>query len=398
MGQAEEEVEEDLMDKMVVEADCIPGGVDGEAPDRKQVLDQREIRAMLDFGQQIKSEGNEAFSNENWEAALTRYCQGDQMLKNYRAEPHLEKENKELKSMHRACLTNKANAALKMDQWQNAIRAADDALKIKQDDEKALFRKAVALESLGRTEEALETLAEVEEIAEDMNPEIRENMLSDVAERKETIKNIESRAAQDFHRMFKAMGEKNVFSSGRFLPDGTSPPPALSGAEERRLKLMKDREEYMQLKTQHEVKQRLKEGRPLVDDEQDIPEIPTPNNLQFPRFGHLERSRTITRSQAEQLLQELLEIYSDEAFQNKVHTAARAVMYEHAPFLSRLRPLALNVQIGVLRKWGFDDTEEGLYEMMICIGEHTRRDEKLRKLADDTTRMLYGGENGMLDL
>ena len=32
------------MDKMVVEADCIPGGIDGEAPDRKQVLDKREIQ------------------------------------------------------------------------------------------------------------------------------------------------------------------------------------------------------------------------------------------------------------------------------------------------------------------------------------------------------------------
>ena len=26
------QVEEDLMDKMVVEADCIPGGIDGEVP------------------------------------------------------------------------------------------------------------------------------------------------------------------------------------------------------------------------------------------------------------------------------------------------------------------------------------------------------------------------------
>ncbi|CAE8640699.1 unnamed protein product, partial [Polarella glacialis] len=69
--QAEEEVEEDLMDKFVVEADCIPGGIDGEAPDRKQVLDKREIQGVLDFGQQIKSEGNEAFVNENWEGALT---------------------------------------------------------------------------------------------------------------------------------------------------------------------------------------------------------------------------------------------------------------------------------------------------------------------------------------
>ncbi|CAL1150695.1 unnamed protein product, partial [Cladocopium goreaui] len=92
--QAEEEVEEDLMDKMVVEADCIPGGIDGEAPDRKQVLDRREIQGVLDFGQKIKTEGNEAFLNENWEGALTRYCQGDEMLKNFAAEPHLDKENK----------------------------------------------------------------------------------------------------------------------------------------------------------------------------------------------------------------------------------------------------------------------------------------------------------------
>merc|ERR1719277_2870776 len=152
--QAEEEVEEDLMDKMVVEADCIPGGIDGEAPDRKQVLDRREIRGVLDFGQQIKSEGNEAFMNDNWEGALTRYCQGDELLKNFRAEPHLQKENKELKTMHRACLNNKANAALKMDQWQNAIRASEEALRLKADDEKALFRKAQALEGLGRTQEA----------------------------------------------------------------------------------------------------------------------------------------------------------------------------------------------------------------------------------------------------
>merc|ERR1719223_1116664 len=133
--QAEEEVEEDLMDKMVVEADCIPGGIDGEAPDRKQVLDKREIQGVLDFGQQIKSEGNEAFADENWEGALTRYCQGDEMLKNFRAEPHLVSENEQLSKMHRACLNNKANAALKMDHWQQALKASEDALKIKNDDE-----------------------------------------------------------------------------------------------------------------------------------------------------------------------------------------------------------------------------------------------------------------------
>eukprot|EP00438_Fugacium_kawagutii_P017240 Skav227378 [mRNA] locus=scaffold1390:63767:73259:- [translate_table: standard] len=182
---------------MVVEADCIPGGIDGEAPDRKQVLDRREIQGVLDFGQKIKTEGNEA--RGFWKMVSSRYCQGDEMLKNFAAEPHLDKENKalpvlavhqspsmvdsgvptrheapphelsqarqvsqELKTMHRQCLNNKANAALQMDQWQTALRAAESALKLKMDDEKA------------------------------------------------EIKAIEHKAARSFNNMFKAMGDKQV--------------------------------------------------------------------------------------------------------------------------------------------------------------------------------------------
>lgn len=391
--QAEEEVEEDLMDKMVVEADCIPGGIDGEAPDRKQILDRREIQGVLDFGQQIKTEGNEAFANENWEGALTRYCQGDEMLKNFRAEPHLEKENRELKNMHRACLNNKANAALKMDQWQNALRAADDALRIKQDDQKALFRKAQALENLGRTEEALEALDEVEAIAEDMDEEFRQSIIDDVAERREEIKDIEKRAAQDYHKLFKAMGDKSVFSAGRFLPDGTSPPPALTGAEERKLKHMKDKQEYMDAKLKYEREQRKKEDKPAVELPKE-PEIPTPNRPGG-NFRRMERTRTITRPQAEQLLEQLLDAYTNEAFQKMVHADAKAVMYEMQPFLRRLKKTAFTVQDPILAKWGFDQTEEGLQEMMVCLSDHTTRDAKLRHLADETTKMLYGGEDGM---
>merc|ERR1712217_506593 len=158
---------------------------------------------------------------------------GDEMLKNFRAEPHLEKENKELKTMHRACLNNKANAALKMDQWQNALRAADAALKLKMDDEKALFRKAQALEGIGKTQEALETLDEIEQIAEDMDENFKEAIMADVDERREEIKDIERKAARDFNKMFKAM---------------------------------KDKEEYELAKAKHEMLQRQKEGKPL--DEQ----------------------------------------------------------------------------------------------------------------------------------
>jgi len=391
--QAEEEVEEDLMDKMVVEADCIVGGVDGEAPDRKQILSQREIQGVLDFGQQIKAEGNEAFANENWEGALTRYCQGDQMMKNFRAEPHLDRENKELRTLHRQCLGNKANAALKMDKWNEALYAAEDALRMKNDDEKALFRKALALEGLGKTDEALAVLDEVAEIANDMDEEYRDTMLEDVKERKEAIQDIEKRAAKDYAKLFKRLGDKEVFGSGRFLPDGTSRPPALTGTQERKMKLMKDKEEYMEAKAKHEREQRKLEGLPAFEPRKD-PELPTPNRppLSHSRF---ERSRTITQKQAEQLLEELMESYSDPAFQKKVHADAKAVMYEYTPFVKRLKKTAFAVQEPTLKKWGFDPSEEGLHEMLVCLSDHTLRNTKLRDLADECTKMLHGGEDGM---
>jgi len=391
--QAEEEVEEDLMDKMVVEADCIPGGIDGEAPDRKQVLDKREMQGVLDFGQQIKSEGNEAFANENWEGALTRYCQGDEMLKNFAAEPHLQKENKELKTMHRACLNNKANAALKMDQWQNALRASEDALRIKQDDEKALFRKAQALEGLGRTEEALEVLDEVAQIAEDMDEDFKEAVLSDVRERQEAIKETEHRAAKDYQQLFKKMGDKKVFGGGRFLPDGTSPPPALTPAQEAKMKLQKEKQEYLEAKAQHERTQRLKEGKPAFEPRE--PLLPTPNTPPLSQSRALQRSRTVTAAQAEQLLGELLEAYSSESFQRKVHTHAKDAVFEYVPFLKRLKPTAFEVQESVLTKWGFDPTEEGLHEMFLCLHDHTMRNRRLKELAEESTKMLLGGEDGM---
>jgi len=296
--------------------------------------------------------------------------------------------------MHRACLNNKANAALKMDQWQNALRAAEAALRLKHDDEKALFRKAQALECLGRTDEALEVLEEVEQIAEDMDEEFKEAILDDVKERKQEIKDIDRRAAKDFAKMFKAMGDKKVFAEGRFLADGTSPPPALTGEQERKMKAMKDKQEYFEAKQRHEIEQRRKEGLPIVEPPKE-PDIPTPNKPAIMGYRSVDRTRTITRAQATELLDALQGAYSDAAFQKKVHADAKAVMYEYQPFIRRLRKTAFSVQEPILLKWGFDPSAEGLQEMMVCLSDHTLRDQKLRAQADETTKMLFGGEDGM---
>eukprot|EP00913_Durusdinium_trenchii_P033103 g30993.t1 len=60
-----------------------------------------------------------------------------------------------------------------------------------------------------------------------------------------------------------------------------------------------------------------------------------------------------------------------------------------------LPAVGAQVQEPLLSKWGFDPSEEGLAEMMVCLSDHTFKDSSLRKLADETTKMLYGGEDGM---
>ena len=58
----------------------------------------------------------------------------------------------------------------------------------------------------------------------------------------------------------------------------------------------------------------------------------------------------------------------------------------------------MTVQEEILAKWGFDKTEEGAHEMMSCLSDHTLRNDTLRKLADQGTKMLFGGEDGMLGM
>merc|ERR1712203_926232 len=99
-------------------------------------------------------------------------------------------------------------------------------------------------------------MGDIEQIAEDMDEEIREAIMEDVNEHRAEIQDVDRRAAKDFAKMFKAMGDKQVFGEGRFLADGTSPPPALTGKEERELKRMKDKEDYLAAKAKHEMEER----------------------------------------------------------------------------------------------------------------------------------------------
>merc|ERR1711920_906128 len=142
--------------------------------------------------------------------------------------------------------------------------------------------------------------------------------MEDVNARREEIKDVDRKAAKDFARMFKAMGDKQVFGEGRFLADGTSPPPALTGKEERELKRMKDKEDYLAAKAKHEMEERRKEGKPLVEPAKE-PDMPTPNKPAALGYRTRERIVTLTKAQAAELLDSLLVAYSDPGFQKLVH-------------------------------------------------------------------------------
>lgn len=389
-----EEVEDDMMDRMVVETDVIQGRSrdgDGWDVERKKVLDRRELAEVMDFGNMLKSQGNEAFETENYEAAMTRYCQGDELLKQFAAESHLKVENEQIKTLWRQTLNNKAMTALKLDEYNKALAASEDALRIKADDEKSLFRMAVALEGLGRTEAAQEILEEIEKLAEDR--ENKEEILKDVEERREMIADIEQRAAKDFSKMFKRMGDRDVFAGNRFLPDGTSPLPRVSDREQQRLDNLEKRLKLMGYLEEHQTLKDLPLQK-LKDDDDTDDEEPAPPPPKPPR-PKVERSVTLTKKQASSLLDELYAAYGEHDFQKKVHFAAKQTQFEMQPFLKALRRVAFEVQRPILEKWGFDPTEEGLKEMEWCLGDHTYDDEELAKRSQEALVLLYGGENGM---
>lgn len=88
-----------------------------------------------------KNEGNEAFKSEKYDEAISLYSKAINLA---------EKDSRDCATY----LKNRAAAYLKTNEHDKVIKDCDEALKIISEDPKALFRRAQALESVGRFEEA----------------------------------------------------------------------------------------------------------------------------------------------------------------------------------------------------------------------------------------------------
>mmetsp|Transcript_31276 Transcript_31276/g.72946 ORF Transcript_31276/g.72946 Transcript_31276/m.72946 type:complete len:486 (-) Transcript_31276:52-1509(-) len=319
-----------------------------------KTADVHTLKHILEYGQECKRLGNEKFREGAYEEAFNIYSQGDEMMKQWTVQKHLNQEGEWLKGYHLACLKNKAQCALKLDRFQAALDAADAALKLEASDHKALYRKALAEKSLGYFDEAEDTLLQLEEVAESL-PDRRQILKDCEAERKRLL----------YARIKHEKGTKEMlgkaFESGVFANDRVA---------------------------ELEQPQGLIEQEKALLDAQSRPRAPV---------KPLERNIHLTQGRAGDLLDELIEAYGEHAFQQRVRKCAYDSGYDKRLFLNRLKDLAFASQKPVLQRWGFDPDEAGVREMQAAVREHTTAKdapEWLKEKQQKCLERLYGGPEG----
>lgn len=305
----------------------------------------QEIKDHLGYACKYRQDGLVEWERGNHEDALKAWRLGCEALMKIRI-PDTHKEEQEFKSEARIrLLKNRAQAALKLNLYNEALECADLALKINDQDEKAWFRKACALEGLGRVQEMEPCLSMIENIA--VGREDRDRIEREIRSKRERLKIIMERDELKQQRMLQRGLQKSLFSEERDKP--------LQNAK-------------------------ALEGPPAIS-----------HNLAVPNVDESTRKR-LTRDGCEDLLKELERAYSEPSFREQIRKLARDVNNQEE-FTCYLNKVALPVQRPIITKWGFEGTELGVAEMRRAIQDHTLGSEaskELRRQAESTLRALYG--------
>jgi len=337
---------------------------------KPQAIDVHTLKELLEYAQECKYLGNEKYAEGLYEEALQIYAQADEAMKKWKVDSKLRNESKWLTDSHLACLKNKSAAALNLELFQTALEAADQALKLDDEDHKAWFRKVQALKGLGKFEDADTALTKLEDVAQ-WCPD-RRRILRDCEVERKKIKVAKAKHKEGTKVMLGKALESGIFSNDR----------------ERELE---DATKNLELPAPRVAKPRLEapkqpERPKAVEDERPV-----------------DRKIQLTAALAGDLMDELASAYSQKPFQEKVRKCARDSGFERTVFLMRLKDVAFAVQKPVLEKWGFEGSEQGVREMTAAIRDHavngTDMPDWLKKKQDRCLQLLYGGkEGGMLDI
>jgi len=337
----------DLVTKEVKESKA-----EAESRGGRTILDMAGFKLAFDFAQKCKKDGLLEWQRQEWQEAFWSWEQGDDVLRRFRAPPKVAERL--LSDLHAAILKNLAQAAIKLERWGEAVDAADRALQISED-HKAWFRKACALEALGRIDEACSCLERIEELA--VGRVDRERLCQDVQRRRQ--------------RLIRA-SEKNASFVQRMVQTGL-----LQGALSAGGDAVKD----------------IANGSPI----RPLDLRPNPQRRPGMTTSHV-RSRVITKDAAWDLAAELSEVYQDPSFISGVDKLICDVRCDCARFVEHLAGVALVVQKPVLCKWGFTPSLQGCLEMKLALREHVGLSPALQAKLEDLNRALCGSSKfGMFD-
>ena len=299
----------------------------------------KEVHDGLSFATKYRKDGLVEWERGNHEDALKAWRLGCDALERIRVPYTHSSEQRFFSDVKLALLKNRALAALKLNSWQEALDSSEQVLKLDDQDHKAWFRKACALEGLGRLKEVEACLNMIDGIA--VGRPDRDRLERETSAKREKVKALISKDELSQQRMFQLGLEKGLFSEERSERSSveSTQPLYLSGLEAK--------------------------TKPQLDD--------------------LTRKR-LTREGAEDMLKELEHAYSEPSFREQVRKLARDVQNKDE-FTCYLARVALPVQKPVLEHWGFEATELGVIEMQCAIDDHS---ETLKRQAEATQRALFG--------
>lgn len=318
----------------------------------KQVADMETLKDSLNLANKCKVDGMLEWQKGNHQEALESWREADARLSQWKAPDEYKAENKTIDELHGAVLRNLAQAAIAKENWTEALDVADRAIEIDEDDHKAWFRRACALEGAGRIDEIEACLEHIEDIATGRPDCTR--IRKDTHARREKVRIIRERGEAAAKHMLQKGINNSVFSD--------------------------ERKSALALEDTDAV---LRPGGPPSVASYVKPAI---------RLDEEYRKR-ITKDGAWDLLENLQDAYEDSLFRAQVKKLSRDVNFNRAEFVAYLSRLSLPIQKPVLEKWGFDPTEDGVTEMTKAIQDHTRgsgADTRLRAKAEEVIRVLYG--------
>ncbi|CAJ1384379.1 unnamed protein product [Effrenium voratum] len=387
-------------------------------------LDTDSMAKLMSQAQKLRKDGYIEWHKGAIEEAFFSWCEAEAKI--YKKRLPDAAGNKLVEDLRLILLKNISQAAIKLKHWTDALRAADEALEIDDEDHKSWFRRASALEGLGRAAEAEEALGRVESCA--VGRADRGRVARDVALRR-------ARLAEDArrHRATEGAAFRRALRRGVFAHEVEDEEAELRQLEEE-LRMLDAAEKS---KADAEVEARFAVGdrvvattglgdvtvgtggvvqevdgdgdvKVLFDGEEEAQLIFSVDFENLAKEGAAasfaedaascapreDEPLLLTLEGASDLLDALASAYEDPGVQQQLRKLCRDVKWSAREFTQLLPKVALEAQRGVLPRWGFGGSEGARHaEKALQQAKDSAalaQRQFLEQQSERVTRLLFG--------